>query len=90
MSIITIHCRLTAPEPIRRHLWHLMAESNTPLICELIKRVSQHSDFAIWQRRGSIPKKAVMDLCTPLREIYPGQPGRFYASAILMVLYTYE
>ena len=31
-----------------------------------------------------------MDLCTPLREIYPGQPGRFYASAISMVLYTYE
>jgi IS605 OrfB family transposase len=90
MSIITIHCRLTAPEPIRRQLWYLMAERNTPLICELIKRVSQHSDFALWQRRGSIPKKAVMDLCTPLREIYPGQPGRFYASAISMVLYTYE
>jgi IS605 OrfB family transposase len=90
MSIITIHCRLTAPEPIRRQLWHLMAERNTPLICELIKRVSQHSDFAVWQRRGSISKKAVMDLCTPLREIYPGQPGRFYASAISMVLYTYE
>jgi IS605 OrfB family transposase len=90
MSIITIHCRLTAPEPIRRQLWYLMAERNTPLICELIKRVSQHSDFAIWQRRGSIPKKVVMDLCKPLREIYPGQPGRFYASAISMVLYTYE
>jgi hypothetical protein len=90
MSIITIHCRLTAPEPIRRQLWYLMAEQNTPLICELIKRVSQHSDFAIWQRRGSIPKKAVMSLCKPLREIYPGQPGRFYASAISMVLYTYE
>lgn len=90
MSIITIHCRLTAPEPIRRQLWYLMAERNTPLICELIKRVSQHSDFEIWQRRGFIPKKAVIDLCTPLREIYPGQPGRFYASAISMVLYTYE
>jgi IS605 OrfB family transposase len=90
MSIVTIHCRLIAPELIRRHLWHLMAESNTPLVSELMKLVSQHPDFEIWQRRGAVPQKAITDLCTPLRQVYPGQPGRFYSSAILMVLYTYE
>jgi IS605 OrfB family transposase len=90
MSIVTIHCRLIASEPIRRHLWNLMAESNTPLVSELMKLVSQHPDFETWQRRGAVPQKAITDLCKPLREVYPGQPGRFYSSAILMVLYTYE
>lgn len=90
MSIVTIHCRLIASEPIRRHLWNLMAESNTPLVSELMKLVSQHPNFESWQRRGAVPQKAITDLCKPLREVYPGQPGRFYSSAILMVLYTYE
>jgi hypothetical protein len=90
MSIVTIHCRLIASEPIRRHLWNLMAESNTPLVSELMKLVSQHPDFETWQRRGAVPQRAITDLCKPLREVYPGQPGRFYSSAILMVLYTYE
>ena len=90
MSIVTIHCHLTAPEPIRRHIWHLMAQSNTPLVSELMKRVSQHPEFETWQRKGAVPQKAITDLCAPLREVYPGQPGRFYSSAILMVLYTYE
>ena len=90
MSIVTIHCRLTAPELIRRHLWHLMTESNTPLVSELMKRVSQHPKFETWQRWGAVPKTAITDICAPLREVYPGQPGRFYASAILMVFYTYE
>lgn len=90
MSIVTIHCRLVASEPIRRHLWHLMTQSNTPLVNELTKLVSQHKDFKIWQLKGTIPKKVVTDLCEPLKQVYPGQPGRFYSSAILMVLYTYE
>ena len=90
MSIVTIHCRLVASEPIRRHLWHLMAESNTPLVNELTKLVSQQEDFKIWQSKGTISKKIVTALCEPLREVYPGQPGRFYSSAIAMVLYTYK
>jgi IS605 OrfB family transposase len=90
MSIITIHCRLVASEPIRRHLWHLMTESNTPLINDLLNQVSQHPDFETWQRRGTVPEKTVKELCEPLKAIYPGQPARFYASAILMVTYTYE
>lgn len=90
MTIKTIHCRLVAPEPVRRHLWHLMAECNTPLVNKLLKQVSQHPDFETWQRRGTIPEKAVKDLCAALKADYPGQPGRSYASAIQMVQYTYE
>jgi hypothetical protein len=90
MSIITIHCRLVASEPVRRHLWHLMTESNTPLVSDLLKQVSQHPDFETWQRRGTVPEKVVKELCEPLKALYPGQPGRFYASAISMVTYTYE
>jgi hypothetical protein len=67
-----------------------MSESNTPLINDLLKCVSQHPDFETWQRRGTIPGSAVRELCEPLKAVYPGQPGRFYASAILMVTYTYE
>ena len=90
MSIITIHCRLKASEPIRRHLWQLMSKSHTPLINDLLKQVSHHADFETWQRRGTVPSNAIRDLCEPLKEVYPGQPARFYASAILMVAYTYE
>lgn len=90
MSIITIHCRLIAPEPIRRHLWHLMTERNTPLINDLLKQVSQHSDFETWQRYGTVPGKTIKALCKPLKKVYPAQPARFYTSASLMVTYTYE
>ena len=90
MSIITIHCRLIASEPIRRHLWQLMSRSNTPLINDLLKKVSHHADFETWQSRGTVPSNAIRNLLEPLKEVYPGQPPRFYASAILMVTYTYE
>ncbi|MCY7320906.1 MAG: type V CRISPR-associated protein Cas12k [Phormidesmis sp. CAN_BIN36] len=90
MSIITVHCRAIAAEPIRRHLWQLMTQSNTPLINDLLKQVSLHNDFEIWKRRGSIPKSTVADLCIPLKEAYPGQPPRFYSSAILTVTSAYE
>lgn len=90
MSMITIHCRLVASELVRHCLWDLMTRLNTPLINDLLKRASQHSDFETWQRRGTVPKKIVKELCETLEAIYPDQPGRFYASAILMVTYTYE
>uniref|UniRef100_B8HMX2 Uncharacterized protein n=1 Tax=Cyanothece sp. (strain PCC 7425 / ATCC 29141) TaxID=395961 RepID=B8HMX2_CYAP4 len=90
MSMYTIHCHLTASEPVRRHLWYLMAGSNTPLVNNLLKLVSQHPDFETWQRKGDISKSSVEALCEPLKETYPGQPGRFYSSAILRVTYTYK
>lgn len=91
MSIITIHCRLIASEPVRCHLWYLMVERNTPLVNDLLKRVNQHSNFEAWQRSGTISNNIVKELCDDaLKESYPVQPGRFYASAILMVTYIYE
>jgi hypothetical protein len=48
MSIITIHCRLVAPQNVRQQLWKLMSERNTPLVNELIAEVSQHPDFETW------------------------------------------
>ncbi|MBC7971421.1 MAG: hypothetical protein H7Z11_15095, partial [Verrucomicrobia bacterium] len=90
MSLITIHCRLIASEPVRRHLWHLMTKSNTPLVNDLLKQASRHPDFETWQRKGNIPDSVVRGLCESLKEVYPDQPGRFYASAILMVTYIYE
>jgi hypothetical protein len=90
MSLITIHCRLIASEPVRRHLWHLMTESNTPLVNDLLKCVSQHPDFGIWQRRGTIPESAVKGLYEPLKVVYTGQPVRFYDYAASMVRHTYE
>lgn len=90
MSMITIHCRLVASEAVRRHLWYVMVQSNTPLINSLLRLVSEHHDFETWQRWGSIPTRIIQELCEPLKKAYPGQPARFYASAILMVTYTYE
>lgn len=90
MVLVTIHCDLVASELVRHHLWTLMAEQNTPLINELLKEVSQHPEFEAWQQQGSIPPKAVKDLCKRLRVDFPGQPGRFYQSADLMVTYAYE
>ncbi|MBD1822847.1 hypothetical protein H6F51_10120 [Cyanobacteria bacterium FACHB-DQ100] len=90
MSLKTIHCRLIASEPVRRHLWQLMTNSNTPLVNDLLQRVSQHEDFETWQRRSTVAYSSVKELCDSLKAVYPGQPGRFYASANQMVTYTYQ
>lgn len=91
MSFITIQCRLVASEEIRRQLWHLMVDKNTPLVNELLKCVSQDDEFEAWQRKGTVPDKSVRSLCEPLKThpLFEGQPGRFYTSASLMVTYTY-
>jgi hypothetical protein len=92
MSTITIRCRLTAKEETRQHLWQLMVEKNTPLINELLKSVSQQSDFEAWCRKGELPKSAVKKLCNALKQDprFVGQPGRFYSSAARAVHQTYE
>ncbi|PSB16684.1 hypothetical protein C7B65_20785 [Phormidesmis priestleyi ULC007] len=92
MSFITVQCRLVASEEIRQQLWHLMADKNTPLVNKLLKSVSQHDDFEVWQRNGTVPDKSVRELCNPLK-VHPQfeeQPGRFYTSASLIVTYTYQ
>lgn len=92
MSQITIQCRLVASEPTRQYLWKLMADTNTPLINELLKQVGQHPDFEAWRHKGKLPPGIVKQLCQPLRTDprFIGQPGRFYASAIAVVDYIYR
>jgi len=92
MSQITIQCRLVATELARQQLWKLMAESNTPLINELLQQVGQHPDFEQWRRTGKHPITVVSHLCQPLKFVprFAGQPSRFYASAIHVVDYIYK
>ncbi|WP_194071783.1 hypothetical protein [Synechocystis sp. LEGE 06083] len=63
MSIITIHCDLTAPEATRRQLWELMAEKNTPLINELLRLVAEEKDFDVWCQKGYPPLGLVTTIC---------------------------
>ncbi len=92
MSQITIQCRLVASEPTRQYLWKLMADTNTPLINELLKQVGQHPDFGTWRHKGKLPAGTVKQLCQPLRTdpCFIGQPSRFYMSAITVVDYIYK
>ncbi|MEY2985655.1 MAG: hypothetical protein RLZZ568_2272 [Cyanobacteriota bacterium] len=92
MSIITIHCRLTAPESTRKRLWELMALQNTPLINELLRLVATQDDFEEWCQRGYPPAGLVKRLCDQLKteDRFKGQPACFYTSAINQVEYTYK
>jgi hypothetical protein len=92
MSIITIHCRLTASESTRHQLWDLMAEKNTPLINELLRLLSEHEDFEQWCERGWLTAGLIKKLGDELRKDsrFQGQPGRFYTSAISHVEDIYK
>jgi hypothetical protein len=69
-----------------------MADTNTPLINELLKQVGQHPDFGTWRHKGKLPAGTVKQLCQPLRTdpCFIGQPSRFYMSAITVVDYIYK
>jgi hypothetical protein len=60
MSFVKIQCRLVVSESIRRQLWHLMANKNTPLVNELLKSVSQHDRFEVWQRSSKVPVEQLL------------------------------
>ncbi|MDJ0713813.1 MAG: type V CRISPR-associated protein Cas12k [Prochloraceae cyanobacterium] len=92
MNQITIQCRLVATEETRHHLWGLMAEKNTPLINELLRRINDDRDFEEWQSQGKLPVSVVSDLCKSLKTdpLYEGQPSRFYLSTIKLVNYIYK
>lgn len=92
MSVITIHCNLTAPESTRKQLWELMAEKNTPLINELLRLVAEEEDFETWCQKGYPPSGLVKRLCDQLKteDRFKGQPACFHASAINQVEYTYK
>jgi transposase len=92
MSIITIHCRLTASESTRHQIWDLMAEKNTPLINELLRLLSEHEDFEQWCEKGWLTAGLIKKLGDELRQDsrFQGQPGRFYTSAISHVEDIYK
>jgi hypothetical protein len=92
MSVITIQCRLVAPEETLQHLWELMEKKNTPLINELLEQLSKHPDFETWLQKGKLPTEVVKTLCNSLKThpCFAGQPGRFYSSAIALVDYIYN
>jgi hypothetical protein len=92
MSIISIHCRLTASESTRHQLWGLMAEKNTPLINELLRRLSEHEDFEQWCEKGWLKAGLIKKLGDELRQDsrFQGQPGRFYTSAVSHVEDIYK
>lgn len=90
----TICCMLAADEETREFLWKEM-EKYTLLVNELIIQVSQLDDFKKWQGKGSIAKRTVEKLCKSFQndqddQRFQGLSCRFYASAILMVTYTYQ
>ena len=62
MSQITIQCRLVAKEPIRRTLWQLMAELNTPFMNELLQKVAQHPDFEQLRQQGRLKTAVIKQL----------------------------
>jgi hypothetical protein len=92
MSIITIQCRLVAPEDTLRHLWELMALKNTPLVNELLSAIAQHPDLETWVQQGKLPAGFIKNLCNALKPDcrFAGQPGRFYSSAVSLVDYIYR
>ena len=67
MSVKTIECRIVAKPESLQYLWELMTQKNTPLINELLAQVPNHPDFEEWLQKGTLPEKAIKELCTPLR-----------------------
>lgn len=92
MSEITILARLNTSEETRRYLWELMHGKYSLLVNELRYLVSQHPEFETWLKQGSVPKKAIEDICKKLKNDsrFQGLPDSFYSSAFLMILYNYE
>lgn len=92
MSHITIQCRLIAPPETREHLWHLMAEHNTPLVNEIIAQIKQHPDFESWKAKGSAPVSTFDKLADNLRSDsrFEKHPQRFCASAGRVVYSMFE
>ncbi|PHV63803.1 type V CRISPR-associated protein Cas12k [Cyanobacterium aponinum] len=92
MSIVTIHCRLIAPESCRSKIWDLMALKNTPMINEILKRLSNHEELESWYQTGRLPNGLVTKICDQLKNQPPfdNQPSRFYLSVTNLVEYIYK
>jgi hypothetical protein len=92
MSIINIHCRLTASESTRQQIWELMAEKNTPLINALLRLVALHPDFLTWRSKGKLPTAEVTKLAKTLKTDprFNNQPAKFHISAEKTAIYTFK
>ncbi|MBD1809773.1 hypothetical protein H6F98_30630 [Microcoleus sp. FACHB-SPT15] len=92
MSVITIQCRLVAPEETLRHLWELMVEKNTLLVNELLQQLRTHPNMEGWLQEGGIPAEVIEGLCKSLRaeSRFQDMPGRFANAAENLVKYIYK
>ncbi len=92
MSVITIQCRLVAPEETLRHLWELMVEKNTLLVNELLQQLRTHPNMEDWLLEGEIPAEVIEGLCKSLRaeSRFQDMPGRFANAAENLVKYIYK
>jgi hypothetical protein len=92
MSQKTIRCRLVAPESIRKTIWQLMAERNTPLVNEVLRQLPEHSDFPKWQQRGKLPDLPVKRLIDSLKadSRFCDQLVWYYISAQKQAAYTFR
>ncbi len=92
MSVITIQCRLVAPEETLRHLWELMVEKNTLLVNELLQQLRTHPNMEDWLLEGEIPAEVIEGLCKSLRaeSRFQDMPGRFANAAENLVTYIYK
>ena len=92
MAIITIQCRLQAPEETRHYLWRLMVEQNTLLVSETLEHIKIHPELDLWLDRGYISDETIKEIVKNLKQQpkYHGMPGRFSNSAETLVKEIYK
>jgi len=92
LNVSTIHCDLIADDAVLQHLWQLMTEKYTPLINELLERLSQDPNLPTWLRFGKVSEASVDKICKELKSDprFASQPGRFYTSATKQVVEIYQ
>lgn len=91
MAIKTIRSLLCATEESREYLWHLFI-TYTLLINQLLARLPKEAEFATWQTKGCVPRRAIVAACNEIlknEESLKGLPTRFYTSATLSVSYAF-
>lgn len=61
-TLKTIRCHLDASEDVLRKVWEEMTQKNTPLIIQLLKSVSEQSEFETNKQNGNITNKEITKL----------------------------
>ncbi|MBH8577236.1 type V CRISPR-associated protein Cas12k [Nostocaceae cyanobacterium CENA369] len=88
----TIRCYLHASEDVLRKVWEEMTQTNTPLIVQLLKLVSEQPGFEVNKENGTITKKEITELRKPLTDNsdFQEQSGRLKSSADSLVTEVYS